>query len=438
MLKRMTRLVTPLPARGSVHRGSSRLLTATVVFLCGCRPAPPGTDGNAEAEHGPDLGSPDGCSDGEARPGEFCFHPIPIVDDAPLLRRTTVASTMADGGAEIIILHSIAGPSKIKIIRLQHGSKTATVSATLDNGVSGHRLFLVDLDGDGDKDLLEASYSSTFGVFWREDQAFTDIQQIDLNLEGLGHVLPIDLDADGVPELLKAHQSYGEIGGRAEIFHHADTGWEPSEQEIEVPGCGSLGANGGVLALASDLNGDGAEDLILAGDPVYSGEQLDCEQDSGRHDVVVRIANPNTGQLGEPVIVLADQRSAGVYVGDLDGDGHRDVAIAPHEGGPISLARGSGEDFSAPITLDLTLGPGVSVFELPMLADLDGDGRQEFCESTSDGLAIHLLGEESPVSVSFGAPVAHLENLGDLNEDGIDDFIGDLGEDGPRIFLSNP
>lgn len=407
----------------------------------GCRPSLPGEENDSST---PDLGTQEGCGDGEALPGEFCFSQIAIINDAEFgLRRASVAAPLTPGTAELLIFRS-GNPDRLEISLISlitADMGTAAVDATLD-GLSAQRLFLSDLDGDGDKDLLATVDATFFDVSWREGDSFVDVEIVDLGLPGSGHVLPIDVDGDGIPELLKANQFYGEIGGTAELFRRAGDSWQSSGQVIEVPGCGGLRGPGATLALARDLNGDGAQDLVLGGDPVYSGEQIACEQAPQLHDVLVLLANPETGLLGEPTVVLHDQPLLAVYVGDVDGDGHLDVASAPYAGGSISIAKGKSGVFAEPEVFDIPTTANGSHFDAPILGDFDGDGAEEFVIVSGEGIAIYTPGNASPSLLDLGYQVSHPENLGDLNADGIDDLIfsdsTSPGADPDFVLLSNP
>lgn len=196
-----------------------------------------------------------------------------------------------------------------------------------------------------------------------------------------------------------------------------------------------------VLATAvGELTGDGTPDVVALGYRIDPPAMLTVH------------VFPGTGgrALGAPVSyeLLSGPGSsfgAGMAVGDLDGDGRDDVAVAS--------AGGFGE---APFLGVLYQSPGgglepmVTVATVSSqrvrIADLDGDGRDDLVsaglEGVTGGLEIRrqgdagALGPAEPIAVTFGEEPDALELVvGDADGDGRSDLLV-LGRDMGRLIAA--
>ena len=165
--------------------------------------------------------------------------------------------------------------------------------------------------------------------------------------------------------------------------------------------CSSSSSGTGYLARAvavADLDGDGRLDILSAM----------ASSPSTRSLLSARIqARATPGTFADPVQSPTGADPVSIAVGDLDGDGLPDVAVADAaadaDGGhaivvQFQVARTPGA-FSAPVALPL----GPLTPRSLALADLDGDGRLDVVVAAAGTEDVQVLFQQAPGT--FAAPV---------------------------------
>jgi hypothetical protein len=126
-------------------------------------------------------------------------------------------------------------------------------------------------------------------------------------------------------------------------------------------------------------------------------------------------------------------------VGDVDGDGIDDAVFQRDDAHHINYGSSTITDWSGDLTEDFTINPDVSYLNLPsrneQQTDINGDGITDFeftYEAENELGRIIAYGssdrDHTTERVSFspnaaiGDLVSYTDNIGDINEDGIDDF----------------
>ncbi|MCP4388273.1 MAG: VCBS repeat-containing protein, partial [Gammaproteobacteria bacterium] len=269
------------------------------------------------------------------------------------------------------------------------------------------------VDGDGDIDVLSASYNGDAIDWYRNDgnENFTAIS-ISSTANGARVVVAIDLDEDGDLDVLSA----SEIDNT--IAWHENDGAENFTEHVV-----SASADGVRWVISSDLDGDGDLDLLSA--------SLD-------DDKIAWYENDGSENFTTHTISTAVNGAHGVSVADFDGDGDLDVVSAAHYDDKLFLHENDGsENF---VTQEIATG-----LDSPTdvnVGDVDGDGDMDILAAvivddqalwyeTSGGFSLN----GTPTFTEGGAAVV-LDADVNISDAELDALNGGLGNyDGASLTL---
>jgi hypothetical protein len=238
-----------------------------------------------------------------------------------------------------------------------------------------------------------------------------------------------DLDGDGRPDVVVGLDDYvyiTETGGQIGVLLTQDGGVlspETSYDNTVVSGQagGSYFRGPGTLAIA-DLDGDGKNDVVLTTTDAHAGVYM----------------NRGDGTLGPEIeyVVGKDGVSGArtsVAVGDLNGDGLPDLAIASNVEPTVGVLLNTGAGAFAPVVPvvdgDLATHYGYSYLAI---ADLDGDGRNDLVTSGYDGDQPGVSIFINTGKATFAPPVTYAADpsdftsaiaVADLDRNGLPDIV---------------
>lgn len=236
-----------------------------------------------------------------------------------------------------------------------------SVKHKVSSDVAGVRsVKAADLDGDGDKDILAASFLDD-EIVWFENidglGSFGPLQLIDSLVYSVNSLFPVDLDGDGDLDVVSGSSSFSSVVWHENIDGQGQFG-TPNDVSMELATVNSV--------FAADLDGDGDSDILAAsgldrkivwfenlnGRGSFSNQQLitrnadgpiavyakDLDSDG---DIDILSASSNDAKIawyenlegkaafGEQAIISNNSRGAvSVYATDLDSDGAIDVLSA--------------------------------------------------------------------------------------------------------------
>ena len=242
----------------------------------------------------------------------------------------TVFAADVDGDGDLDVLSASMYDDKIAWYENTDGLGAFGAEQVISTSANGaFSVYAADVDGDGDVDVLSASYLDD-EVAWYENTdglgTFGAQQIISTNGNSVRSVYAADVDGDGDLDVLSASYTDDEIS----LYENTDgIGTFGAQQVI------STSANGAWNVYAADVDGDGDIDVLSA---------------SALDDKIAWYENTDgLGSFGAQQVISTDADSArSVYAADIDGDGDLDVLSASrnddkiawyeNDGGPLTLS----------------------------------------------------------------------------------------------------
>ena len=334
----------------------------------------------------------------------------------------------------------------------------------VDEGSDGApSVFAADIDADGDIDVLGAAYSTDKIIWWENVDGSGGIWSehlIEGAFDGAWSVFAVDIDTDGDKDVLGAAHWDGDINWWENVDGSGDN-WS----EHLIDGDFDRGAS----VFAADIDSDGDNDVLGAGyltDDITWWENVDGSGDNwsehliegafdgagsvfaadidgdGYNDVLGAAANADeitwwenvdgsgSGDTWSEHLIEGDFDGAwSVFVADIDADGDNDVLGAAYPGDEIAWwenVDGAGDIWSKHL-IDGDFDGAISVFA----ADIDADGDEDvlgsaFCgageitwwenvDGSGDNWSEHLIDGDVYATSVF---------IADFDGDGENDVLG--------------
>lgn len=325
-----------------------------------------------------------------------------------------------------------------------------TSTITVTSAANGARsVYAADVDGDGDIDLLSASFFSG-EIAWFENVGSAAFMphSITTSLVGAYAVHAADVDSDGDMDVLSASNNDNKIAW------YENDGAESFSTHIIT-----TATAGATSVFASDVDGDGDMDVLSASNndnkiawyenngssvftphtittsatTVYSVYTADVDKD-GDMDVLSASAgdhkiawyeNNGTQVFTTRVISTAATVASSVYAGDMDGDGDVDVLSASAGDDKISWYENNGLQVFTSRTVATTADGARSVY----MADMDGDGDMDVMSASS-------LDDEIAWYENNGAQVFTQHTITTTASSAFSVYAADVDGDGDMDILS--
>jgi len=322
-------------------------------------------------------------------------------------RSVAVADLNHDGRRDVVVGN--AGDGTLTVLVGAGDGRLSPMGSAIPCGNDPSFVDAVDLDKDGDADLVVANHeTSNITVLLNDGEAkfspapgspfnsgarphvhgvatgdfdgdgwcdvaveSADTREIRLfrgGPRGLGEAVPIpvgtmpyhrlgaaDMTGDGIPDLLVPGN------GNSTVFflQRANGGLAKSSPVIAVP-------DKPFVVLGGDVSGDGRNDVIAV--------------HAGAVSVLLATSRGFSPSPGSPFSVAGASEAA---IGDLDGDGITDIAIAPWDGDEITIIEGGAMTVRKVRACRRPIGLAI--------ADLDGDKRGELLATCSTGNRLVVL-----------------------------------------------
>ncbi len=225
----------------------------------------------------------------------------------------------------------------------------------------------IDLDGDGDLDLVSANHGSNNLVIWTQGSGgtFSTVVPAVGGLTSPSDVVGAELNGDGRMDLVVANTG----ANRVAIYFRTILGAYPGAPSISL---GNATTGGPVSVAVADLNHDGLLDVVSA--------------NATTNNVTIWYATAPGAYAPAPSVVLGGsgltQGPSSVAIGDLDGDGKLDVACANLAGNSLSvfLQQPAGGFLGTPTFTLATSGYPIAPSHVE-ISDVNGDGWRDLVAS---------------------------------------------------------
>lgn len=284
------------------------------------------------------------------------------------------------------------------------------ISADADGA---HSVFAIDVDGDGDTDVLSASVTDNRITWYENDgsQTFTT-HTITTQAIGAESVFAADVDGDGDIDALSASEGDDKIA-----WYENDGSQNFTERII------STTADGAQSVFAADIDGDGDMDVL-------SASEID--------DKIAWYENDGSQSFVPHTITVSADNAFSVYAVDVDGDGDMDVLSASENDNTIAWYENDGNQSFTAHTISTTASAAQSVFA----ADVNGDGHMDVLSASRNDNKIAWYendGSQNFVErvISTAAIQAHAVFAADLDGDGDIDALSASATDDKIAWYEN-
>jgi hypothetical protein len=394
--------------------------------------------------------------------GDGTFQPAVHFDAGPHPAAVVVGDLNGDGIPDIVVANagSVTEGHTVRVL-LGNGDGTFQSPRTFQVGRNPTSVALGDLRGDGRLDIVTANGGSdTVSVLLGNgDGSFQNAVSFPVGVNPTAVALG-DLRGDGRLDIVTANAGFTDIQGSVSVLlNDGDGTFQPaagyslgapalnlaardvalgdftSDGQLDVVTANNSGDGGSFSLLvgngdgtfqtgvehavpasplsiaAADLNNDGTLDLIMA---TFLGHESNLDEVLGNGD----------GTFQAPVTIGAGKLPASVAVGDFQGNGTLDLAVANASGDDVSVILGNGDGtFQTAPTFATDSGPAAIA-----KGDLRGNSIQDLVTANSNSNTVSVLlgnGDGTfQTSVNYVAgPGPHSVALADLTGNGILDIV---------------
>ena len=248
-----------------------------------------------------------------------------------------------DGEIDVVV--GSAG-SDIMTVMMGNGSGGFLSPTNYTAGASVRSVGVIDLDGDGDDDILTTNRISNNIVLFRNDGtgAFTAFDTLEAGVSGeTGNVIT-DVNNDGIQDVI--------IGGRF-------------SSELAI----MIGDGNGGLSFSNSINAGGSPWMLAVGDVNGDGDADVVSANSSANNVTVAFGDGAGGFLSHTTYPAGSFPIA-IDLGDIDGDGDLDMVVSCFSSAEFIVYENDGSGVFG----NERVYPAISSGSCAILHDRDNDG----------------------------------------------------------------
>jgi 6-phosphogluconolactonase (cycloisomerase 2 family) len=311
------------------------------------------------------------------------------------------------------------------------GSFAAKVDFT--TGTNPHSVAIGDFDGDGKPDLVVTNYSSNTVSILRNTGSSGSIAagsfatKVDFATGSQPYSVAIgDLDGDGKPDLAVSNLNSSNVS----VLRNNSSSGSIAAGSFAAKVDFATGDSPRSVAIG-DLDGDGKPDLAVAN---LSSITVSVLRNTGSSGSIA------AGSFAAKVDFTTGTGPTSVAIGDLDGDGKPDLAVANYNSNSVSVYRNtssSGSIAAGSFAAKVDFTTGSSRPSSVAIGDLDGDGKPDLVVANDNSSTVSVYrNTSSSGSIAAGSFAAKVDFATGTNPTSV--AIGDLDGDGkPDLAVAN-
>ena len=244
--------------------------------------------------------------------GNGTFGNATTIDPGADTRDVAVGDVDADGDNDLVVVNYLIGSNDVRVLT-QNVNGTFAAPVSFNMGAGPRRVALADINRDGDLDMVAVNGGNLVWRVGAAGSAFAASQFIATGANTASLALA-DFNRDGRLDVVTAGENNGGIR-----THLGDGSGAFAAAQNPVPADVDIGT-GGPDVVATDVNGDGLADIVLAARGVNEGVVILLGRGDGTFEVpVARRTSPRKDLLPNAL-----------GIGDLNGDQVSDIVVA-HE-----------------------------------------------------------------------------------------------------------
>ena len=360
---------------------------------------------------------------------------------------------------------------------------TSNYSKPFPAGANVQSVVAADMNNDGYADLVVTDGSTnTIGILINQGKGVSTGTAVSFNqvmqpaLSGTPYGIAVgDFNRDGKPDVIVTQNTAG--AATVLLNNTLSTSPLPMGRNLSAPNLSYATGNMADAVTVADFNGDGIPDMAVAFFEDYTVQVLDGNGDGtfgaaatysvGKHPYAIASADLNHD--GHPDLVTANEadgtisvllnsgtggfsaasgspitvgtQPTGVAIGDVNGDGIPDIAVANFGSNTVSILLGKGDGTFTPASTP-TLATQTNPYNVA-IGDFNGDGKRDIAVTNNGSASMEVyLGNGDG---TFQSPTIYATNAkptsivtGDFNRDGnLDVAVGDSTANNISMFLGN-